>query len=86
MSQKNIGQKLDEVAADVAEIKGSISVLANNYKHTSEEIKKVEGRQWGLVVALLFAFLTAIMAFALGRPQLPKIGAAVRAAYEYLSF
>lgn len=82
----NYGKTLNQVARDVAEIKGSIGVLANDHKHTAEEVKKVEGRQWGLVVAVLFCFMTSILALTLGRPLSPKLLNAIHSVSQFFTF
>lgn len=81
-----VAKKLEEIALDVAEIKGSLNVLANSHQHTAAEIKKVEGRQWGLVVAVLLTFLSSILALALAKPVSSRLSAAIHAAFQFFSF
>mgnify|MGYP000029441300 CR=1 FL=1 len=69
--------KLNRIALDIAEIKGSVNVLAAQYQHTSEQIKKVEGRQWGLTLLVLSSLGTALLSILLARSE--KISRALSA-------
>lgn len=86
MSRKNYGQTIETIAKDVAEIKGSVNTLALRHQHTAEEVKKVEGRQWGLAVAVLIAFISGFLALAARSWAAASPRSAIHAIYEFFSF
>lgn len=54
---------LQKILVDLAEVKGSVNTIAFLGKKNAEDIKKVEGRQWGLVIMVLGAFGTSLLTF-----------------------
>jgi hypothetical protein len=75
--------KIDGVGKDVSEIKGALGVLSTKIGFTSAEVKKVEGRQWGLVIMCVGAFGTALLSLLLSRSE--KVAGVVNAVVSLLN-
>jgi len=71
-------EKLDKLRAEVAEIKGSINTLAAMHGNTAAQVSKLEGRVWGLLVAVLGAFGTAILSLVMAKSNLSHVASAAR--------
>lgn len=62
-------EKLEEVRLGVARLEGSLKTIAAAGSRNAEDIKKVEGRLWGLVIMVTGAMGTAIMSLIMAGAQ-----------------
>lgn len=74
---------LQKIQLDIAEIKGAVNTLAVLGQKNAEDIKKVEGRQWGLVIMVLGAFGTSLLSFFINSAD--KAGKVSRVVESFLS-
>ena len=78
-------EKLQQVLLDLAEIKGGMKTIAVMNKTNSEEIKRVEGRQWGLLLMIVGAFGTSLLSLLIsGSLKANKLGAAFQSFYAFI--
>lgn len=60
-------EKLDKLMSDVADLKGSVRTLTALHGNTEKQVSKLEGRVWGLVIAVGGAFGTSLMSLIMGK-------------------
>lgn len=62
-------EKLEEVRLGVVRLEGAMKTIAAANQRNAEDIRKVEGRLWGLVIMVTGAFGTAIMSIIMAGVQ-----------------
>lgn len=63
-SKKRLADLVDEVAGHnkrLDQLSERLAVLENDVKHIRQTVEKMEGRMWGLLVAVLISMISAIV-------------------------
>jgi hypothetical protein len=64
--------KIEEVRLGVARLEGSMKVIASMAHRNAEDIKKIEGRIWGVLMLALSSLGTAVTSLAANGSQKVK--------------
>ncbi len=60
-------EKLDKLISDVARLDGRMGTLTAMHANTEKQVSKVEGRMWGILVAVGGAFGTAVLSLVMAK-------------------